>query len=93
MCAHILDGLPVLFVGVRCPIDVVMERRIATWQVGYTTDDMVPKPVSLWQELVHVPGIYDLQVDTSRLSPEECANLIQRRLEDGPPPTAFQQIE
>src|SRR2546430_15828949 len=26
-CARRLSGLPVLFVGVRCPIDVVMERR------------------------------------------------------------------
>lgn len=93
MCAHILEGLPVLFVGVRCPIEVVMERRMDTWHVGYTADGMVPKPVSLWQELVHVPGIYDLEVDTSMLSPEACANLILRRLENGPLPTAFQLIE
>jgi chloramphenicol 3-O phosphotransferase len=30
-CARRLSGLPVLFVGVRCPIDVIMERRSATW--------------------------------------------------------------
>jgi chloramphenicol 3-O phosphotransferase len=28
-CAEILEGLPVLFVGVRCPLDVIMERRAA----------------------------------------------------------------
>jgi chloramphenicol 3-O phosphotransferase len=92
-CTRILKGLPVLFVGVRCPIEVIMQRRIATWNAGYEQDGSVPKPVKLWQETVHVPGIYDLEVDTSVLSPEECARLILQRLEEGPPPTAFQSIE
>ncbi|RDW22112.1 chloramphenicol phosphotransferase [Oceanobacillus chungangensis] len=91
-CARILDGLPVLFIGVRCPIEVIMERRIKTWNVGYDEDFKVPKPVALWQKLVHVPGIYDIEVDTSVLSPEECAKLISQRLEDEHPPTAFQLI-
>jgi chloramphenicol 3-O phosphotransferase len=88
-CARRLQGLPVLFVGVRCPIEVIMERRIATWQTSYADDGSVPKPVRLWQEAAHVPGIYDLEVDTSVLSPEECADLIRRRLEEGPPSSAF----
>jgi chloramphenicol 3-O phosphotransferase len=91
-CAKILSGLPVLFVGVRCPLHIVMERRIATWNAGYEEDGSVPKPVRLWQEAVHEPGIYDLEVDTSLLSPEECADRIRRRLEQGPPFTAFQQL-
>jgi chloramphenicol 3-O phosphotransferase len=91
-CARILKGLPVLFVGVKCPIEIVMERRLATWQMGYTDEGQVPKPVRLWQQLVHVPGIYDLEVDTSVLTPEECAAMIQQRLINGPPPTAFQSI-
>ncbi|WP_059103033.1 chloramphenicol phosphotransferase CPT family protein [Shouchella shacheensis] len=92
-CARILKGLPVLFVGIRCPIEIVMERRIDTWHAGYTADGKVPKPVRLWQELVHVPGIYDLEIDTSVLSPEESAHLISQRLKNGPRPTAFQRIE
>ncbi|MDB5083701.1 MAG: chloramphenicol phosphotransferase [Bacilli bacterium] len=92
-CVRILKGLPVLFVGVRCPIEIVMERRLATWHVGYTDDGSVPKPVSLWQQSVHVPGIYDLEVDTSLLNAEECADLIRKRLEEGPQPTAFQRID
>lgn len=91
-CAQALSGLPVWFVGVRCPIEQIMERRINTWKVGYTAEGMVPKPVQLWQQLVHIPGIYDLEVDTSVLSPEECASLIRQRIEEGPPPTAFQNI-
>ncbi|CAG7649327.1 Putative O-phosphotransferase [Paenibacillus solanacearum] len=92
-CARILSGLPVLFVGVRCPIEVVMQRRIATWNAGYEEDGSVPKPVGLWQHAVHVPGIYDMEVDTSILSPEECARQIRQRLEEGPPFSAFHSHE
>jgi chloramphenicol 3-O phosphotransferase len=91
-CARRLSGLPVLFVGVRCPVAVVMERRIATWGAGYAEDGSVPGPVDLWQRAVHVPGIYDLEVDTSVLRPEECAALIRERLDRGPTPTAFQRL-
>ena len=91
-CARILSGFSVLFVGVRCPVPVVMERRIATWKVGYQEDGSVPKPVTLWQESVHLPGIYDLELDTSALSAEECAAVILQRLEDGIPGTAFQRL-
>ncbi len=93
-----LEGLPVLFVGVRCPIEVIMERRNAgqvgregTYVTGSTAEP-IPPPVALWQREVHIPGIYDLEVDTSLLSPEECAGVIRRRLEDGPPPSAFPQL-
>ena len=97
-CARRLAGLPVLFVGVRCPVEVIMERR-NTGQPGregaYVTGsaaDPVPRPVRLWQREVHIPGIYDLEVDTSVLSPEACAEAIRRRLAEGPPPSAFQQL-
>ena len=90
-CARRLAGLPVLFVGVHCPIEDVMERRRNTgWQVP--DDGSIPKPVALWQTSVHVPGIYDLEVDTSRLSSDACADLIERRLENGPSPSAFERL-
>ena len=85
-CARRLDGLPALFVGVRCPIDVILERRALT---GKPVD---PEPVRLWQERVHQPGIYDLEIDTSLLTPGECAAAIRRRLDDPAPPTAFPQL-
>ncbi len=92
-CAQILNGLPVLFIGVRCPLEVIMERRINTWNSGYAKDGSVPLPVRKWQKAVHEPGIYDLEVDTSQLSVAECANKIQHRLKDGKPLTAFQIIK
>ena len=91
-CARLLKGLPVLFVGIRCPMEVVMSRRRATWHADSADDSSALKRVSLWQQAVHVPGIYDLEVDTSVLSSEQCADLIRRRLESGPPPSAFQRL-
>jgi chloramphenicol 3-O phosphotransferase len=94
-CARRVAGLPVLFVGVRCPIEVVMERRKSSPAGSYATgspEDPVPLPVRRWQHDVHVPGIYDLEVDTSVFSPEQCAEAIRARLQDPAPPTAFEQL-
>jgi chloramphenicol 3-O phosphotransferase len=55
-------------------------------------DAPVPAPVLRWQEAVHTPGIYDMEVDTSRLSPEACAALIREHLDSGPGPTAFPRL-
>ncbi len=91
-CARRLQDLPAWFVGVRCPVEVVMERRIATWGAGYDEDGSVPAPVGRWQRSVHLPGIYDLEVDTSALGPAECADAVRRHLEDGPAPSAFRRL-
>jgi chloramphenicol 3-O phosphotransferase len=91
-CARQLQGLPVLFVGVHCPLSVALERRRATWGGGSTDDDAVRRAARLWQQAVHEPGIYDLEVDTAVLSPQECAAVIRRRLIEGPPPAAFKRL-
>jgi chloramphenicol 3-O phosphotransferase len=82
-CAGRLEGLPVLFVGVRCPVDVIMARRAGSGEGLYltgSTADPVPPPVLRWQKEAHNPGIYDLEADTSLLSPQACAALISARL-------------
>jgi chloramphenicol 3-O phosphotransferase len=96
-CARRVADLPALLVGVRCPIEEIMRRRNegepgreGEYAVG-SADAPVPPPVALWQERVHVPGIYDLEVDTSHLSPDECAAAIRRRLEEGAP-SAFKRL-
>ncbi|NRP84745.1 Chloramphenicol 3-O phosphotransferase [Ensifer adhaerens] len=98
-CARQLAGLPVLFVGVRCSLDVVMQRRLAESperqgiyvQIG--PDMAVPAPVLAWQEEVHRPGIYDLEVDTSAKSPRTCADEIKQALDRGiPSPSAFERL-
>lgn len=84
-CAGRLDGLHVLFVGVRCPLPVVMARRAVS--EGYSSNTVhgtIPDPVRLWQDEVHRHRIYDLDVDTSLLTPTECAATIRKRIEAGP---------
>jgi chloramphenicol 3-O phosphotransferase len=91
-CARRLSGLPALFVGVRCPIEVIMERRRSTSWNAESAPGEVPEPVRRWQREVHLPGIYDLEVDTSVLSPSACAEIIRQRLDHGPAPSALQRL-
>ncbi|WP_165962812.1 chloramphenicol phosphotransferase CPT family protein [Occultella glacieicola] len=115
--ASILQGLDVLYVGVRCPDEVVRQRRRDTWggtgvtggalRTGGTRadgadrasgadgdhsvaegrrgpaladNDRADDPVTRWDRAVHSPGRYDLEVDTSRLTPQQCAERIAARL-------------
>lgn len=97
-CARRLVGLPALLVGVRCPVEEIMRRRRAgqpgregEYMAG-SAGEPVPEPVLRWQSEVHRPGIYDLELDTARLSPEECAIAIRRRLDDPTPPAALRRL-
>lgn len=93
--ARRLAGLPVVVVGVTCPLEVVLDRRDAgdperpDDYLRRTDDRRVPDPVRRWQDAVHVAAPYDLEVDTSRLSPADCADGIAHRLDDGPPRSAL----
>jgi len=80
--ASVLAGLPVLLVGVRCPLDAVVRRRDAepARYVGSSPGGGIPDVVRRWDEAVHTPGVYDLEVDTSVLDPGQCAEVIRRRL-------------
>jgi chloramphenicol 3-O phosphotransferase len=89
--ARRLDGLPALIVGVRCPLDVIAARREAT---GWAAADEGPAtpPAMRWQEAVHDPGIYDLEVDTSVVTPEEAAAAVLARVRDASPSTALARL-
>ena len=92
-CARLLASLDVLFVGVHCPIETIMRRRNADPQDGfYAGGDTVPEPVQRWQEAVHVPGIYDLEVDTGTMSAEDCAGVIAAALAEPHSATAFARL-
>lgn len=96
-CARRLAGLPVLFVGVRCPLQTIMERMRAG-QAGRsyseaTSVEANPGPVRRYTEAVHDPGIYDMEVDTSTMTAATCAEAIRRRLDEGvPSPPAFERL-
>ena len=68
-----------------------MERRRVAGAERYAIaaqGEPVPAPVLRWQHEVHGDWAYDLELDTSRLSPSECASTIAEHLR-GSPPTAF----
>lgn len=96
-CARRLAGLPVLFVGLRCALPEIMDRRGASDPArGYLTagaEQPVPPPVLRWQEAVHAHGHYDLELDTGTLPPEACFAAIAEALTRAPEhPTAFERL-
>ena len=72
----------VLFVGVRCPLNVVVAREAAR-------KDRTIGQAAAHFDRVHVAGGYDLEVDTSRATAEEAASAIAAAVADGLPPTPF----
>jgi chloramphenicol 3-O phosphotransferase len=52
----------------------------------------VPQPVLLWQREVHAYWTYDIDVDTSTQTPQQCAVAIRGRLDEKQPAEAFAQI-
>ncbi|BCH63444.1 chloramphenicol phosphotransferase [Agrobacterium vitis] len=97
-CARRLAGLPVLFIGVHCALATIMARRAASPSNGAitylqgSTNDPVPEPVQRWQMAVHEHGPYDLDVDTTDKTPEDCAREILTVLgKDRPQPSFFER--
>ena len=85
-CIHLFCDSPALFVGVRCPLEVLVQRE-------RERRDRTLGQARAQFDLVHAHGIYDLGVDTSVSSPEECAEQIKQRLEDSTPPDAFKRLK
>src|SRR5262245_7053231 len=65
-------------VGMRPPLEVSeqWEARRGDRPVGQARNHYA---------LIHAHGVYDLLLDPSQLSPDECAAAILARLESGPP--------
>lgn len=88
-CARRLTDLPAWLIGVRCPLDTILERRRQTdptrpgLYLAPAPGEAVPAPILAWQEAVHRPGLYDLEVDSGRLSPDAAAAAIAAHLARG----------
>ena len=93
--AEQLAGFPAYFIGVRCPVETIVDRRDAAEAgrryVRSGPDGAVPDVVLRWERAVHDPGVYDLEVDTSVQSPGDCAVAVRTRLDLGPP-AAFSDL-
>jgi chloramphenicol 3-O phosphotransferase len=74
-CFAPLEGL---FVGVKPPLAVSEQ-----WEAG--RGDRPHGQARKHYDLIHGHGVYDLVLDPSTASPEDCAAAILRRWEDRPP--------
>jgi chloramphenicol 3-O phosphotransferase len=83
--ACLFIDLPVWLVGVRCPLETLeaRERARRNRTLGQARRQF---------ELIHRPGIYDVEVDTSVLSPEQAAAVVLARVRSGNPPAALAEI-
>lgn len=101
-CVKRLAGYPVLFVSVKPPYDILMER-LATREVvmppelaelmGETafeeTASLMQRMTPWFYDAVYKNDCYDLVIDTTKHNPEEVCELIDQRLAEGPG-TAFE---
>ncbi|QKW10805.1 chloramphenicol phosphotransferase CPT [Streptomyces sp. NA04227] len=74
-----LEGLPVLWVGVRCDPAVAAGREIGR-------GDRAAGMAATQAELAHRGVTYDLEVDTTRTESLECARTIAAHLTAAPSP-------
>ncbi len=82
-CAQLFSDLPAYLVGLHCPLEVLEERE-------RHRKDRTLGQARVQFPVIHRYAVYDLELDTSVLSVEECANRIMDRLES--PPLAFKRL-
>jgi chloramphenicol 3-O phosphotransferase len=85
-CAQRLADRPAFLVGLHCPLEVLEAREKAR-------RDRTLGQARAQFEVVHGPGIYDIEVDTSVYTPEACAALIKAQICSGQAPSALRQIK
>jgi len=84
-CLELFEGFEVVFIGIKCPLDE-LERREAL------RGDRA-QGLARWQyERVHAHNAYDIEVDTSVFTPEECAGTIIEYLNTEKVPKAFELL-
>jgi chloramphenicol 3-O-phosphotransferase len=102
-CIWRMQDLPVLFVSLKPPFDVLMERianrkmdkKMPTDILGEDTVkrvlDRLDRLRPWFYQAVYANDCYDLEIDTVKHSPEEVCSLIEQRLAQGPG-TAFEKL-
>lgn len=82
---ELYQGLDVVFVGVHCPLDE-LERREAS------RGDRRKGTARLQFDQVHAQAVYDVEVDTSVQSPQECAGQILDAVRGRCRPSALERL-
>lgn len=84
-CVRTFAGIKVIFVGVHCSLDVLeaREKERGDRQIG----------IARYQHnRVHTHDTYDIQVDTSAMSIDECVSVICGYVNSGKQPSAFKKL-
>ncbi len=81
-CIERFSKLPAYLIGIRCPLEVLEERE-------KSRRNRTLGQAHLQFDIVLGRGIYDLEVDTSILTAEECAKSIKERITSEEPPSAL----
>ena len=81
----LFEDLDVLIVGVHCPL-AELERR------EQARGDRKQGMARLQFDQVHTQALYDVEVDTSKLSPQACATRIMGSIEARQSPLAFEKL-
>ncbi len=81
-CAELLHDLPAWLVGIRCPLGVLEERERSR------KNRTLGQAQALY-DVVHAHCTYDLEVDTSKQTAEECAQAIWQMVLAQTSPVAF----
>ncbi|HET6192570.1 MAG TPA: AAA family ATPase [Trebonia sp.] len=84
-CLTVLDGLDVVFVGVRCSEQELARREEAR-------GDRQPGQAAAQFRQVHSYGRYDIECDTTTATPRDCALTIKQSLDQLPEPRAFERL-
>lgn len=84
-CATVLGPFPALFVGVYCPLAVVEQRE-------QDRKDRTLGQARAQFYKVHAHGVYDLTVDTSAATAEECAAQISAHVQPDVRSSALRQF-
>jgi chloramphenicol 3-O phosphotransferase len=82
-CADLFADLPAYLVGIRCPLEVLEARE-------RSRRDRTLGQARAQFDRIHRHARYDLELDTSRLDPSECARQVQARLQT--PPSALRAM-
>ena len=85
-CVDVLSDFQVLFVGVRCPLEELeqRERKRGNRKIGMAR---------FQYDLVHSHNIYDIEVNTFKYNPLECAMQIKDVLKEKNTCKAFKTLE
>lgn len=85
-CVDLLYDLPVILVGVHCPLDE-LERR------ERERGDRMIGLAKLQLNLVHEHMVYDIEIDTFEYSLSDCANKIIETVKEIKHPNAIEKLK